>query len=449
MSTGRKFKRVLKDNDLQILDTVKEYLEFSFKKRKSKKDYKLYINICKIYNLYPDTIKELLDNIPKLGYYKDYFYILMFSRNASLNDYIYDLVIRQLNEDLDHLDEGKGISTIGKWLPRESSEINKRCNFIDTFNSKFYPNTAQFSARRRYRKLKTMLNKELGTLEAKLCTQQYHEIDFKKVSHMALKRNKTSIMNNEESKVKFEIYETQQLKKMSLSEFIREAITVDHCIDKLQPIWDNNRYCMEIPYINKMISNSACILDLSNETFMDNSHYFAFGVALLIDQYSTLENKVFVCNNNVIKLTGSLKDKLNQLMKWCGPCKPINIGKYHELVTKNNNNISCKNMIFVTSKTIDNLEWLHDKNMTCIQYQPYYEGYDIIHYNGDSIKKFKKHTTKQYGDSQMQIYENKTKNIHNIMVTSNELNDRMTPILILIMLFFIWSSLKCYEIFNF
>ena len=68
---------VFDKNDLDDKDKVKKYLQLSFQKRLRKKSMKLYYNICQIFEKYPATIKELLNNIPVLGYYKYYFYILI------------------------------------------------------------------------------------------------------------------------------------------------------------------------------------------------------------------------------------------------------------------------------------------------------------------------------------------------------------------------------------
>ncbi|QKF94517.1 hypothetical protein QKU48_gp1059 [Fadolivirus algeromassiliense] len=440
----KKFKKVLRDNDLKDLDTVKEYLSISFQKRRSKKDYKIYINICKIYNQYPETIKDLLDCIPKLGYYKDYFYILMFSRNNELSEYIYDIVIKQLNEDLQNLKEGKQISTIGKWLPRENSKINQQCHFIDVFNSKFFPDCERFNARKRYRKLKTMLNDKIGTIEAKICTKQMDKIDFSKVSHNGLERNKETILKDDMAKVKLDAHIKSTLKRMSMSEFIKEVMTNMHDQETVNNLWEHNRFSMEIPYINRMMCNSVCIIDLSKDTYNDDAQYFAIGMALLTDQFSTLTNKTFVCNDNMVKLTGGVKEKIDQLTKFCGPCKPINISKYYDLVTKCNVENPCKNILFVSNKEIQNIEWLADKKMTLVQFKPYHEGYDIVFYNGTDIKQFRKYTIKQYGDNEMTIYENKSRNIKNIIDNSDELNDRQTPVNIILILFFIVAMLKLY-----
>lgn len=448
MTSIRKFRKVLRNDEVKDIDTVKEYLEFSFKKRRSKKDYKVYINVCKIYNIYPNTIKELLNNIPKLGYYKDYFYVLMFSRNVELSDYIYDIVIKQLNDDLANLKENKKISTMGKWLPRESSKINKTCNFIDTFNSKFYPDKEKFNARKRYRKLKTMLNSKIGTLEAKICTHQMDTIDFNKVSRTALKRNKSTLLKNEVSKEKLESHIKSTITKMSLSNFVKEIMINNHNSEMIQDIWEHNRFSMELPYFNRLVCNSVCIIDLSKDTYNNDSQYFTIGIALLIDLFSTLENKVFVCNNNLVKLNGSIKEKIDQLTKYCGPCKQIDITRYYDLVTKNNAENQCKNIFFVTNKDISNLEWLLDKKMTLVQFKPQYDEYDIVYYNGDKETKFKKYMTNNYDSDEIISHEKKSKNINDIINKSNELNDRQTPINIILLMLFLFSILKSYEYFS-
>ena len=444
---NKQFKKVLNDEDLKNMDMVKSYLSFSFRQRKPKKDYKLYINVCKIFNIYPDTIKQLLDNIPTMGYYKDYFYILMFSRNSNLDAYIYNIVIDQINKDLNNLKEKKEISTIGKWLPRENCKINKQCGFIDKFNALFYPNIEdKFTARRRYRKLKTMLNIQLGTLEAKMCTKQYDNIDFKKVSHMALKRNTDALMKHDSCKVKLDEYETTTLKKMSLSAFTKELVNENHPIDKMINLWEHNRFRMEIPYIDKTVANSICIIDLSKDTFSNNAEYFTLGMASLVDQFSTLEKKVIICNDNIITFnpTMNVQDKAKHMLKYVGPCKPIDVNKYYEMAINANKTNQCKNLIFVTNKEISNMEKLSDKKITIVQYMPGNENYDIVHYNGDKIRKFRKYEHKSYNPESTQKLEHK-KNIKTIITSSNELNDRHSPIYIILFAFMLWSIVQSYN----
>src|SRR6266567_1453470 len=144
----QRYHRIFHEQDLMDAPFIKSYLEKEFRFRRTKKNKALYINVSIIFQEYPDTIKEILDNILSLGYYKDYFYVLMFSRNPELDQYIYGIIIGQLRYDQINLKNNKKISTLGKWLPREDSKINKKCNFIDKFNKIFFPNiTDLFAAR--------------------------------------------------------------------------------------------------------------------------------------------------------------------------------------------------------------------------------------------------------------------------------------------------------------
>lgn len=438
MLNTHQFKYILHNDELNDIDTVKSYLQFSFRQRKPKKDYKLYINICKIYNIYPNTIKELLDEIPNLGYYKDYFYILMFSRNTDLDEYIYNIVATQLKQDLQNLKQNKEISTLGKWLPREQSKINSRCNFIDKFNAQFYPDiTDKFHARKRYRKLKTMLNSKLGTIEVKMCAKKYDEINFNKVSPLALKRNMSSLIKHDECKDKLDDFETNSLKKMSLSDFIKELLNNTHTsdkINKMSKIWENNRFRNEIAYIDKLIPNATCIIDLSKDTFGNGAEHFAIGMALLVDYFSVLENKVIV-SDEMIKLEGDISQKASKLLQYVGPCKAIDINKYYNMITD-----KCSAIIFVTAKQISNIEFLSDKNVTFLQFIPDYDGYNLVYYTGDKIRKFRKyeHT---FNDK-----TEKVKNITTIISNSSELKDK-SGIYFLMCLMFMLLFVKIGEVF--
>jgi len=381
-----KFKSILNDEQLQNNDIIQEYLNFSFNRRKAKKDFKLYINICKIYDHDQKVIETILNNIPVLGYYKDYFYILQFSRNDNLNKYIYDLVINQLNQDLENIKLNKSISTLGKWLPRENSKINKITNFVDKFNNLFYPQVPLLTARKKYRKLKSMINDKLGTLEAKLCTKQYDKIDFNKVSHTSLVRNKETILKNNDSKELLDKHEFEELKKMDLNVFIKKIInnTYDHKL--LQRVWDTNRFCQDIPYLDQYIGKSKCFIDLSKDSFSIDLHFHAIGMALLVNHFSNIDHKLIV-NNRQVQLNNSINivEQVNKLMNLCGPirgsdggpCKMIDLSKI-ELEDKNT-------MIVVSNKPLN----YHEEKYNAIQLtKSNAENYNLIFYNGDKVRTF-------------------------------------------------------------
>jgi len=366
----RKFKNILTEDELADTNIIKQYLEYSFDRRKKKKSMKLYTNLSLIYELYPDVIKEILDNIPTLGYYKDYFYILATTKNANMEEHIYILVIKQLKLDMINLENDKPISTLGKWLPREKSNLNKETGFVDKFNSLFFLDIKnKIMARREYRKIKTSINKKLGTIESKLCAKEYDSIEYDKVAPYALKQSMSILMNHEESQRGFYNYQLDKLKKKTLSEFVKELIrdkqTVN--IEDLERIWQENKYIETIPHLDN-IASTICVIDLSNAMYNAKGEFLAIGVALLIDQYSQMPKKIIIGNNTVVNLTGNIIAKTKQIMKRIGPCNPIDVEKY-------NFDNKIDKLVYVTTKEIT----YPKNNINILHIKPNCGAYDIIY----------------------------------------------------------------------
>jgi len=358
---NKKFKKILYQDDLKDLKIVKEYLDFSLRKRLPKKNFKFYINLCNIYDHHPNLIQEIVNNIPKLGYYKDYFYILYFSRNQQLTNGIYDIVITQIKNDIDNYNNNTTISTLGKWLPRENSKIDKRIKFVDTFTQILYPDTPKFTARKKYRKLKSSFNDKLGTLEKKMCLKEFSKINFNKVSPHALRKNFDNLMKHEECQKNFNKHLLESLLKLELQNFIKEILLEKYSSEMIDQVWRTNKkkYLTEIPILNKLQNNTLLIVDFSKDTFNTNMQHLAIGIILLMDEV----NNVIKCNNSVLKLDGSIKDKCKMVMNFCGPCKKINL----------ENIDPHKNILVVTTKQIN-----HQDLDTLYQIKLKNDGYETI-----------------------------------------------------------------------
>lgn len=449
-----KFKTILSNDVLKDPEFVKEYLAFSFYKRRPEKDPKLYINICRIYEVYPDTIKELLNNINRLGYYKDYFHILKHTNPKSdlqknLIAYIYDLIIQQISEDITNMKKKSKISTLGKYLPREKAKLNLKINFIDRFNEVMFPHATQFTARKNYRQLKTEFNNYLGTLESKLATKDYSKINFDKVSHYALTNNMKVIESHPDAAQKFKDYRSSQLKSGTLTYFISCVLSHEYDEAEIEKVWEYNRFLMDIPGLNyEFVSNAAIIIDLSKDTFGFKFEYFTIGLALLVNQFSLLENKVFLAGHGLIDFSEhkTITSKCDYLMKLCGPTKEIVLTNYLETVQNVNNN-TCKNLIFVTSKDIGNIEeGLKDTKVTLRQYIPDFGKYYIMYYNGNQIKKYCRYNHKDHGPVDDNTDTKKINNISQITKESKELNNFRTPVYIVTGLLLIVIALN-YQLF--
>ena len=429
-----KFNSILNDNELTNIDLIKEYLVYSLRRRMALKDNKFYINICKIYDYYPNTIKEILDNISTLGYYKDYFKILYFSRNLKLDEYILDIIVNQIKSDIRNYYNKKKITTLGKWLPRENSKINKKINFIDKFTFIFYPDTPIYTARKKYRKLKSLLNEEIGTLEKKMCAKQYQQINFDKVSPLALKNNMSHLMKHDECKDNFDTFLFETLSKCNLNDFIRQLFLINYEKEMVETVWNLNKdkYLNEISHLNKIISNTLVILDLSKDTFNYDMQNFVIGIGLLVDSFSELVDNKIICNYETLKLSGSFLDKTKQIMTYIGPCRAIEISKYYEM------NKECKNILIVSSKDILDMESLKNKEITIMQIKFQKLDYELIYYDGNDLKKYKKINKNDNTN-------NLKKNIKTIVNESPDLiiNENKIIYYIIILIFFVFCFL-CY-----
>jgi hypothetical protein len=329
-------------------------LEYSFRKRKAMKDMKLYTNLTLIYETYPDIIKKILDSIPELGYWKDYFYILSVTKNPTMESYIYNIIVKQLKLDLVSCNP----STLGKFLPREKSKLNK--GFIDKFNKLFFPQTSnKIKARQLYRNLKTNLNKKLGTIESKLCTKEYDQIEYAKVAPYALKRHTKSLMNNEITKNKLEKYQLGVLKNKTLSEFVKEIVTNEKSFSPeiFEDVWQLNLFMDSIPYLNQMI-NATCLIDLSASTYNVGGEFLTIGIALL-------NGSQIVIGNHLTKLEGNIVCKTKQILKQIGPST---------FKTENQDKL-----IIVTSQDLPDLKIY---GLQVLHIKPNHETFNLTYYDG-------------------------------------------------------------------
>lgn len=430
-------KKLLTYEEASNEEIVRDYITKSFNKRRPQKSKFVYINLSEIYCFFPKLVTEILDNIGQLGYYKDYFHILSYSLTDNLNDYIYTKVASQINDDLVKLGKKREISTLGKWLPSENSKINRKINFIDKFNVVFFKDTVpninsgftKFTLRKKYRQIKTKINQYLGTLETLMSLKEYDKVNLNKVSPNALKRHKHHLMQVPEMRKKINEFELDKLIKMSLVDFIKELFSDNYDIQTLEQVWMQNNYNFKMPYVNQIINNAVCVIDLSKDAFNNNSHYMAIGMALLTNKLSKFKD-IIVCKNNVVTFdkNDSLIEKKNKLLKYCGPCsETISPSDYKQLI-----NINEKyTLLFVTPRKI-----LCVNNIDFTQIIPYYNNnYEIIHFTNNKVKK------------NLKIQEDilTSDKINIIVNNSEELNDNRSHLIFILCVLWFWMAVKIME----
>jgi hypothetical protein len=270
--------------------------------------------------------------------------------------------------------------------------------------------------------MKTQLNQRLGTLESLMCTNNHDNINFNKVSHSALSRHKHHLVKREGVGEKLDNFEMTKLSKMSLYDFMNEVFHSNYSIEQLEHVWLAGNYHFDIPYVNKMIDNMICVIDLSKDMFTNNAHYLVIGIALLVNKMSG--TNVIVCTDSVISFEGvnDVIGKKDMLLKYCGPCKAITVSAYMKMVNDNN-----KTLLFVTNKKI-NVD-VQDK---VVQLIPYYNNnYDVIMYEMGKHKKVTK-----YEDSKETVKER----IKTIVEGSDDMKS-IWHIYFIIIITFLWVAL--------
>jgi hypothetical protein len=374
-------KKILDDSELKNKGLVSSWIHDKLKHRRAFKGHKFYINICKIYDFYPDLVEGMLNNMNDLGYHKDYFHIMYHSRNGHLNDYIMDIVVNQISLDYQNMKKGKKITTLGKWLPKEDSKIDKKIKFVihfcdiyfDEYRKKF--NVINVSTlKRKYRKMRTQFNDYIGTIEKKLSTKQYSSIDFSKVSRHALRVYGTALDKHEVIRDQVEIAKINSLKKIKLDQFVSTMMKysknynnqIFNCVFTESTL----NYDCDLMNIAPFIKNNTTLIaDMSNQTFINGHMNNFYGLMLMVLNKSSMINPIIVAGkknkNAIMHNQNDVYGNLLEIQKYCKPCDEIVIDDYQNVIDKNT-----ENLIVLTNKTFDINKQVSFMNVVLINSNP-------------------------------------------------------------------------------
>jgi hypothetical protein len=147
---------------------------------------------------YKPIMIHLLDLIPEYGCWRDLFVLLEKSLarkvESDINEAIIALVRGQLEMDETNMAEGKSISLLAKWLPREGSYGDGIAKYIA--NQLYFPTLSKAGQRMKaYRKRVATLNRYIQTIEIKMCAKQFAEIEPAKVPGRALQKYTKAFLN--------------------------------------------------------------------------------------------------------------------------------------------------------------------------------------------------------------------------------------------------------------
>lgn len=282
------------------MDLVSSY---TYKKKGPRKDPSFYKNLSDLFISDPVKAKKIIDILPKIGYYKDFLYLLEASLdNKDLQDYIYDRILFIIKHKWP---SGKCI-ILSKWMPRENSSFDRKLNFVDYFSKRLFPDEKLNHRRKRYRKLIAETCKQINTIESNLCAKTYDNID--KLTNNNLKTYQKTIYRNPELKSKVKEIFTEQYSKNNSDSLIR-LYDMKYCAKIRKPIIES---LVKTKANNDIYSpDKLLILDISSSMF---NNYIAKVYSRMIC-YSVNHTELIINSRypKLVSLNGmlSIKDAKN------------------------------------------------------------------------------------------------------------------------------------------
>jgi hypothetical protein len=140
--------------------------------------------------------KQLIENMPlflkKYGRYDDFIYL---PRNSKAMYAYLKHLGEQLVADHANMELGKPVSLAAKWVPSETSAVNKKTAL--TFRLARSMKIPISELRKKYI---TPLRTYIGILEQKMCAKDWESVDYKKVPFQAFRRHKKAFERNDREK---------------------------------------------------------------------------------------------------------------------------------------------------------------------------------------------------------------------------------------------------------
>lgn len=143
-----------------------------------------------LYSNHADIVKTIIPLIPEYGRWDDLWGLL----DTNLNKDVFELVTKQLTEDMINMKDGKPISLLAKWMPscNTSSEETKRLAAL-------MMKGLGFKKERTYRKMLSKLRAYLKVVEVDMSAGRWESIDYSAVPSRAnLIYNGAFLKNDEE-----------------------------------------------------------------------------------------------------------------------------------------------------------------------------------------------------------------------------------------------------------
>jgi hypothetical protein len=283
-------------------------------------------------NFPEDAIHAVKECFYKYGTWRDFPYLCgyVFKRTNnkfhSLIEHCIDIANTQLAIDLEtwkfsiNCFSREHISMVAKWIPREHKQfdwLHNRCvlnwakkkfpHILDSALTDESYDKALNKCNRYYRKTFTTLNKALDTPQIKQCSQNIDKINPLTVSPITKIKQKRTLHIEPVSRLDDERQETRTVKGtrnvLPLCYFIKEAYEIinedsqnNERITRLNNDWNDYSSKISMGGFHNMLP----MIDVSSSMYEYNgiSYYTAIGLAILISERSSLENRIMAYGMN-------------------------------------------------------------------------------------------------------------------------------------------------------
>jgi hypothetical protein len=133
--------------------------------------------------------KRMLHLIPEYGSWRDLFQLA--EDVPAVREEVLCLALEQLTKDTEAMVNGKSVSLLAKWIPRE----DRQKSLAQALAKTLYPELVYSSQMKNYRKAVAALNKHLQTVEIKMCGKTWADIKPGAVPGRAGKKYAKAFLN--------------------------------------------------------------------------------------------------------------------------------------------------------------------------------------------------------------------------------------------------------------
>lgn len=219
--------------------------------------------------LNPDAAIALINLVPEYSRWDNLIYVIENETsvsNANVLMSIYDVMKRQIGEDLQGMKEGKTISLLAKWLPSISTKNPTKRQFRKSFMGYIGWSNEE------YRTNLSSLRKYLGIVERKMSNGEWDKIEYEAVPSCAnLMYNKAFFNHDKERREQYIDAVKNGEKKINASVLFPHSILQKYYDDSTEKRDDIEVLWKNLPDYMKGDGYSISVLDTSGSMFYNRT----------------------------------------------------------------------------------------------------------------------------------------------------------------------------------